>query len=546
MTTASTADGTQNGRSPTARSACERVGGWCVLLLLALYAAGLTQRLTAPWSGMHDWNGAFYSQLSRNLLRYPFDVHHGMGVLAVGADVPPVGERDRYAHHPPGLVWLIAGTFRLFGESEATARVVPIAASLASLWMLIGLAARRAGRERALCAGLVFALMPMNVYFGRMVNHEAVCLCLMLAAVRAWQAAGPGRPAATRAFALTGWGAAIVALIWTDWIGVLFAGLFCGWATLRRRRPGLTGTRLASAWGVSIGAAAGMVCYLVYAGLDGNWEKLWSIFVSRRESEITPPHSVAWEHVLGNVSGPVLAMAALGAAWSIASRSLRQKTLRDGQDHPAVEAHGGLGVIALTGLIWVVLFWRLFKIHNYWMYYLGPWVALSAGSALAGIRFTMLARAPALAAVLFYTLVVIMGGAALCGAQRYFARTFLPENTITAWREINRLARPDERVILQWDPIQFDRYGSSAFRTIVPPQLAFYMDRAFDVQADAARAVALGAAANALFVVPQQAVLSNPESFKAIGSLPATPAGDLLLIRLGGKAGEAPQGGNAP
>lgn len=526
--------------------ACDRVGGWCVLLLLALYAAGLTQRLTVPWSGMHDWNGAFYSQLSRNLLRYPFDVHHGMGVLAVGADVPPVEERGLYAHHPPGLVWLIAGAFRLFGESEATARVVPIIASLAGLWMLIVLTARRGGRELALCAGLVFALMPMNVYFGRMVNHEAVCLCLMLAAVFAWQAAAPGRTAKTSAFALTGWGAAIAAIIWIDWIGVLFAGLFCGWATLRRRRLGLTGGRLVYAWGLSIGAAAGMVCYLVYAGLDGSWEKLWSIFVSRRESEITPPHSVAWEHVLGNVSWPVLAMAVLGAAWSIASRSLRQETLRNGQNHPAVEADEGLGVIALTGLIWVVLFWRLFKIHNYWMYYLGPWVALSAASALAGIRFRVFARAPALAPVLFYTLVVIMGGAALYGAQRYFARSFLPENTIAAWQEINRLARPDERVILQWDPIQFDRYGSSAFRTIVPPQLAYYMDRAFDVQADAAHAVALGAAANALFVVPQQAVLTNPEPFRAVGTLPATPAGDLLLIRLGGKAVEAPRGSHAP
>lgn len=536
MTRASIADGKPDGRSPATPPACECVAGWCVFLLLALYATGLTQRLTAPWSGMHDWNGAFYSQLARNLLRYPFDVHHGMGVLAVGADAPPANERGLYAHHPPGMVWLTAAAFRIAGESEATARTVPIAASLASLWMLVALTARRWGRDRALCAGFVFAMMPMSVYFGRMVNHEAVCLCLMLAAVLAWQSAAPERPAKTSVFALTGWGAAIAAMIWIDWIGVLFAGLFCAYLTFHRRRQGLTGGRLFYAWGVSIGAAAGMVCYLVYGGLDGNWEKLWSIFVSRRENNITPSHSVAWEHVLGNLSWPILALAVFGAAGHIAGRASRQTQVYNGPSHHSGRPVGGLGVIALTGLIWVVLFWRLFKIHNYWMFYLGPWVALSAAAALAGIRSFAFARAPMPAWALFYTTVVIAGAAALNGTQRYFAKTFLPERTITAWRDVNQLTRPDERIVLQWDPIQFDRYGAFAFRTIVPPQLAYYLDRAFDVRTDASHAVALGAPANAMYVVPQQAVLANPESFKAVGSLPATPAGDLLLIRLGGRS----------
>jgi hypothetical protein len=517
----------------------EPATGWWVLVLLAVYAAGLTQQVTSPWGGMHDWNGAFYSQLARNLLRYPVDVHRGMGVLAVGADVPPIEERGLYSHHPPGLVWLVAGAFRLFGESEAVARAVPIAASLAAFWMLIVLTVRRWGRETAMCAGLLYALMPMSVYFGRMVNHEAVCLCLMLAAVLAWQAATDRAPdrKPTGVYFLAAWGTAVAALIWIDWVGVVFAGLFCIRATLCRDRQGHHRGRLAFAWALPIGAAAGMLCHLVDAGLDGQWDRLWAIFVSRRVSDITPADRVAWNHLLGNLTWPVLALAVLGAASDVAGRFRRQTSAQEPPDRSSAAAGWGLCVIALTGLIWVALFWRLFKIHNYWMFYLGPWVGLSAAKAVVILRDAAARRFPTLAVAAFYAAIAMVAAVELTGVQQYFARKFLPDATMAAWREVNRQTRPAERVLLHWNPVQFDRYGTSGYRTIVPPQLAYYMDRAFDVQPDATQAVAVGAASRALYVVPQQVVLTNPDAFRAVGHLPATPSGDLLLIRLGGEAG---------
>ena len=108
-----------------------------VAIILILYAVIILRDIRDPWTGLHDWNGAFYSQLARNLLRYPFDMHHGMPVVAVGDALPQDGEWSFYPTHPPGLVWCIAVSFRIFGEHEWAARLVPILASLATLSLLI-------------------------------------------------------------------------------------------------------------------------------------------------------------------------------------------------------------------------------------------------------------------------------------------------------------------------------------------------------------------------------------------------------------------------
>src|SRR5262249_20089142 len=145
--------------------------------------------LTEQWVGWHDWNGAFYSEVAINLLRYPTSLHHGLPIVGMGSLPPASSDHAIYAQHPPGLAWLLAGEFWIAGHSEAVARTIPIIASLATLWLFINLVQRHFGRETAYVAGLFYALLPMSVYFGRMVNHEAVCLFLMMAAVSSWQSA---------------------------------------------------------------------------------------------------------------------------------------------------------------------------------------------------------------------------------------------------------------------------------------------------------------------------------------------------------------------
>ncbi|HUN80557.1 MAG TPA: glycosyltransferase family 39 protein, partial [Phycisphaerae bacterium] len=240
--------------------------------IATLFAIGLTNDLSEPWIGLHDWNGAFYSQLARNLIRYPSEIHHGLGIVAMGAAVPPPEERSIYATHPPGIVWLVAGAFRVLGESEAVARCVPILFSLGTILLLMNVVKRRYGPIIALLTGLIYALTPLCVYFGRMVDQEPPCLFFMLAAVAGWDRVGASE---SRGWAIPVWGFSMAAMIVIDWAGVLFAGLFGLWLILIDRRQRLR-TTLAATW-LFICVAA-MLIYLVYAGFNGRWADLWAVF----------------------------------------------------------------------------------------------------------------------------------------------------------------------------------------------------------------------------------------------------------------------------
>ncbi|HWL93768.1 MAG TPA: glycosyltransferase family 39 protein [Phycisphaerae bacterium] len=503
-----------------------------VILVLTVYAAGLMHGLSRPWTGMHDWNGAFYSQLARNFLRYPAAVHHGMGVIAVGQTTPPPEERSLYANHPPALVWLVAGAFSAAGESEAIARALPILASLLSLWLFMVLIRPTWGSEAAWLAGLIYALMPMSVYFGRMVNHEPLCLCLMLASAVALRGAlQPAVPASRRRKRLALWAGGIAFLVWTDWPGILFAGLTSLWAAWQWRRNRLGLGQFAFIFFVSAAATLSLICFLVYAGLDGRWSGLGDIFFNRRSSAPDLRNATALAHIAGNLTWPI---AALVLVYLVSQGWSRMVSRRTGRYSPNEEPMGGceaMGLVTITGLIWVLLFWRLFKIHNYWMFYLGPWIALSAARTLLDLRAALSRYAGASAQSILYGVLAVVAVTELIGADRYFARTFVDNATIAAWREIQRRTQPSDRVMLSWSPVTHESAGNWALRTIDPPQLAYYMDRAFDVTTDP-RFVMESARTHPLYVIPQVTILKDPAKFESLRRFNAAPAGDLLLIEV--------------
>lgn len=477
-----------------------------MLLVTAVYAAGLSRALTQPWVGMHDWNGAFFSQLARNFLRYPMSLHHGVPIVAVGQSVPPAAERSIYATHPPGLVWVVAGAFKLLGEAEWVARGVPIAASLGTLWLLIVLIDRGIGRRTALVAGLTYSVLPMSVYFGRMVDHEAVCLFCMLAALWAWHfirrrdLAGPARHGAWAA-----WITATTCVIWVDWSGVLFAGVFCGYAWIERRRGKVGSRAFAFICAVSILAIAGMVTYLVYAGLAGRWSDLFEIYQSRATNGPVEPGLATnvlrykpWTYTLENLTWPVAALFIIGMCVRLFSR-------RANSGSAAGDAEGGtdngLWTVLVTALLWVCLLWRQYERHNYWLFYLGPAAAMY--TAVAIIRVQALVGAtrrrggrPAMYAAA--ALVILFG---LRGIDAYYERTAYPPDAVIAWRHIHdEETRPGDRLLLFRDPVRDEQRGEYHLRNIVPPQIAFYLDRAFDAEPDLQRVLA--DVDHAVFVIP--------------------------------------------
>lgn len=507
---------------------------WAVYaLLLAVYAAGLTHGLSHPWIGLHDWNGAFFSQLARNLLRYPLEIHGGMPLVAVGEAVPPPEERSIYATHPAGLVWLVAGSFVLFGETEWAARLVPIVCSLGALVLLVRLVAKCQNYDTAWLTGLLYATMPLAVYFGRMVNHEPVGVFFMLAALTAWTEAVEEQGGARRwRWAWwPAWAGATWAMIWVDWSGLLFTGLMGLHAVHEYRQRGLPGRALLGMAATTAAGATSMLVHLVYAGLSGRWADLWAIFLSR---SVTPagdglgkggaaPGAV-WDYTVQNLTWPMILAAAVGlAVWCLR---------RHGDPNPPTAGPRratcrAARVLPATGLLWLVVFWRQYELHNYWLFYLGPVVAWLAANGVLAVGRAAESLRRGLGGMVRAALLVVLVGAGMLGVDQYFSRTAFPPEETVAWAAISARTRGDARVLLFRNPVRVEERGEYVFRNIVPPQVAFYLDRRFAVESSPA-AVAGRAEGYAGYVIPivdaihqgeRLAGLRRRFSEEAVGSL---------------------------
>jgi 4-amino-4-deoxy-L-arabinose transferase-like glycosyltransferase len=430
--------------------------------IVVIFAVGLTNDLSEPWIGLHDWNGAFYSQLARNLLRYPVEVHHGMGVVAMGEGIPPPAERSLYATHPPGVVWLVAGAFEIGGQSEGVARCVPIAFSIGTILLLMQVVRRRYGLAIALLSGLIYTLMPMAIYFGRMVDQEPPCLFFMLAAVACWDSVNDPRRGI---LATIGWMVSILAMVWIDWAGVLFAGFFFLYGF---ENPGARRTRLGWAWILAM--VFGMLCYLVYAGLEGRWSDLWAIFTSRR-GEAPEGAATLGQQTLANLGWGILAIGLLGLI--IAMRDPRELISFIARGDP-------LNVLAATGIVWLLLFLRQYRIHEYWLYYLGPHIALMAAYGVVSLaRFV---RPPRLGAIIATLAMIWLMVSGIRGTAAYFRRITCKPQDVNTWKEINLATGPFDRVTLPFNPITEERHGGYVFHNVVSAQLAYYMDRPVTVR----------------------------------------------------------------
>jgi hypothetical protein len=530
-----------------------RGGVVAAALLLAVYAAGLSRDINEPWNGLHDWNGAFYSQLSRNFLRYPWSAHHGLPLVAVGEVAPP-RQRSIYPTHPPGLVWILAIPFALVGESEWIARATAIAASLLAMALLMAAVARSRGWPLALLTGFAYAILPMTVYYGRMVNHEPYCLALMLAGAAAWdsllRSGGRSIPAlgtvsklvepANRRFApaigrchngiftthtgvlrwsLAAWAAATVACIWIDWPGVIFAAL-CGVDALRRYRNGqLRGVQPVAAFaGVGI-AAVGLLAYLVYAGMGGRWGDLWAVFTARSGAEAPQGAATGWQQTAENLTIPVAALILLGAIACLCegwrrrlSRPADRDTVTASQpkwnrrrNHPVwhwliasagpaiisrshtcderphrmnhLSAQTSLWIVHATGMIWIAVFWRQYRIHGYWAFYLGPAAALLCAIGLQQVRTALSGRRRGLGRFALVAVLALLLVFAAPGAADLFDRAQVPIEWIDAWKAARLAPNASLEQFMPPNPIQDERWGRTVFRNIVPPQLAYYLDR---------------------------------------------------------------------
>ena len=374
---------------------------WFLGLVAALAAMcwSFSSDFTAPWTDQIDYNGACWSQSAHNTLRAGMLTTAGMpSAFYFGTlPIPPDGY---YAHHPPLLSLLLTGLFHIFGEKEWVARLLPVSFSLLGATLLWTLAARCVNRRMATFCVLVFASMPMELRYGRMVNFEPIDLVWMLGGLLAlveWERTGQEK---WRWLAC----AALFLSLWTAWLGYLFVLIICLGLLLRpQRRNGRLVLILAGL------AAASIILFLleVHHVRPDAWHDMstalnyrmgktgspvpWSDWFSRMTSLLSAHiHPAFW----------LLALAGAVIAW------------RTNENESGRKLAWAAGCFFFMNAVYVVAFRNASSIHDYASFYFTVPVAMMTGLTLdticrwsetqsTGLRFaTIICAIAALATLL--------------------------------------------------------------------------------------------------------------------------------------------------
>ncbi len=336
------------------------------LLLAAVVAVHLffaLQGLGERWlNGHQGYNGAHKSLIARNYLRY--------GPIATG--LSPIIEADRvedperaeiHWHHPPLLALSVAASFAAFGESEAAARVVPIAAGLISLLLIHSLTRRRYGRWAALAAAAVFCCSPIQIIYGKMVNYEPLLTALVLGSI--WMLdrhRGRGGVAPLFGVALCLCLACLV-----EWSGFVFAaGVGIEAIARRPRRPAV----FLVVGVVSAALLVGVWLWLESLSAGQGLEGLAGFRSGRGSSKFTYELLLLKTRTrLGNHFGWIPLLTA--AAWIVYEAARRRRL-----DATVAVMVGGTA-------IYFAVFRQAATIHSYYVYTLAPAVAIAAGAGIA-------------------------------------------------------------------------------------------------------------------------------------------------------------------
>jgi 4-amino-4-deoxy-L-arabinose transferase-like glycosyltransferase len=340
-----------------------------LVLILVVGWGALTIRIGAPWVGHQDGNGAWISTAIRNYERYGFGTLGGM----VALDNSPVQPDNfhYYPNHPPFPVWLPSLPVLLFGYHEVLVRFVFAACSLLSIAAFYALTRRLFGNSQAISGTAFYAFTPMLAYFGRMPDHEAPALLLLL--LFAWvMVLWLHRPSRVRGSILA---ALIVAQAWTAWGGLICVFGVCAggwWLSQGRQR---VSAFILAALGV-IGAFAVVVFYqLQWSGSIGSfvdsflWRTSNQTFVQGSEPFTWGQYVVRQLFRLITLFTPTIGViAVLGIVPVLRETSRLRKAI------PLA--------LLLGGVCFVLLFRNASYIHDYYLVYITPAAAIFAAYGL--------------------------------------------------------------------------------------------------------------------------------------------------------------------
>lgn len=359
--------------------------GLVAVLVLQSFVFGLRIR-----DGFYDgkkhvnWSPPFWLMKAEKMHRVSFwtDGYAGMVSEVVST---PAGVKPSlwYPSHPQLIAIPIYVWTGLFGYAEWSARTLTIFTTLVATVLLWFAFRERLGERRATLFVGIWAALPVIISYGRSLEHEPfVTLFLsmaflghekVLAGKRSWHCV---------------WLVAIVGMMWSDWSGFVFGGLFglTQLAVARHHRPTRELLRDTIVGGLVGGAIVGLQTYLTIAqrnpaasarGFAGGMKETvsfaWGQYAARSGRQGGAPWGywferqvLYWSTNFTRVFGPV---GLLGGLWAAAQR--RRLDLR--------ERGMSLGdLLFLTGLgtlIYAVVVREATAVHIFYQYYYSLFVA---------------------------------------------------------------------------------------------------------------------------------------------------------------------------
>ncbi len=348
---------------------------WFLLIVMTVFmllgAAVRSYGIRDPWVQGHiGWSGYRSGNIARNYVRLGY-IETRLGPVR---DVGPIRpQRFTYDDHPPMVYWLTSISYHLFGVSEWSATLVPILCSSASVGLLFMLVLRLWGLSVASLAAAFMVLVPMDAYYGRMVDHEAPTLLFSLLAFYLYTLWRKSRSAEH----LIGIFASLILAMLSDFPGYFVAPWLATYHILTERRRN-------GRWSLAIPLlVSGPLFFLLWAlylrWLSGSFDILTSRFAIRTVGGwgpwvFTPAEWYRLEFQrIRELYTPTLML--LCVAWVIFA-------IWDAVYKRDLERHAFVGMLAGFGVTYLVLFPQNAYQHDFVAYYLTPFFCIASAWAV--------------------------------------------------------------------------------------------------------------------------------------------------------------------
>ena len=331
------------------------------------YAAACLHGIANDWQWGHNgYNGAAFCQAAKNSLRF-----QTIGMAQYHTGLAPPKPSSYYTHHPMMLHFHLISVISLFGYSEAACRSIPALYSFLDAVMVFIISRRFLGPHAALASLIAYVLLPMNLIFANMPNHEQgsiFWILFYLYTLLRWLE--DNRPIHLILSLV-----AISIAIQFDWVGYYIAFLCATYVFLSgaRKHRGILDWRREYTYSALLSVIVLANFFLFYSyiiDLRGGFNEMKSAFLLRSSSprgyyKRLLERSLDLYGVL-----PLLILATWLAIFPI--RSVRSRLEK---------ADLIAGFLFVAQAIHSLLFKQAGHIHSYWTYHLNPALAIMIGQA---------------------------------------------------------------------------------------------------------------------------------------------------------------------